>query len=132
MADAWIRFGFGRRPGSVALTKLDILSEHAELKICVDYRGEADPGQPGEREPIYEIMPGWQSDISGAPGTRCRRPVSPTSSASKNSSALRPACSASAPEDARLSLAIPRSLICFFDAAGEVELFVLHGGSLAQ
>jgi adenylosuccinate synthase len=50
----------------LALTKLDILSEHAELKICVDYRGEADPGQPGEREPIYEIMPGWQSDIRSA------------------------------------------------------------------
>ena len=50
----------------LALTKLDILSEHAELKICVDYRGEADPGQSGEREPIYETMPGWQSDIRSA------------------------------------------------------------------
>jgi len=50
----------------LALTKLDILSDYAELKICVDYRGESDPGQPGEREPVYETVPGWQSDIRGA------------------------------------------------------------------
>ncbi|MFT5685105.1 MAG: adenylosuccinate synthase, partial [Myxococcota bacterium] len=50
----------------LALTKLDILSDYAELKICTDYRGETDPGQPGEREPIYETVPGWKADIRGA------------------------------------------------------------------
>ena len=50
----------------LALTKLDVLSDYAELKICVDYDGERDPGQPGERVPIYETVPGWQQDIRGA------------------------------------------------------------------
>ena len=50
----------------IALTKLDILSDYGELKICTDYRDTADPGQPGEREPVYETVAGWKEDIRGA------------------------------------------------------------------
>jgi len=58
----------------IALTKLDVLSALPELRICVAY--EAD----GERytrlpyhqsvlhrvQPVYEILPGWQEDLSSA------------------------------------------------------------------
>ena len=46
----------------LAITKLDILSGYAELKVCVDYVG----GWSGGREPIYETVPGWSEDISAA------------------------------------------------------------------
>ena len=58
----------------IALTKLDVLSALPEVRICVAY--EAD----GERltrlpyhqsvlhrvQPVYEILPGWQEDLSTA------------------------------------------------------------------
>jgi adenylosuccinate synthase len=58
----------------LAITKLDVLSEFAELKVCVAYEGEN-----GERyehvpyhqsvlhkvRPVYETLPGWKCDIDG-------------------------------------------------------------------
>jgi adenylosuccinate synthase len=59
----------------LAITKLDVLSPLAELKVCVAYEGEN-----GERyehvpyhqsvlhkvRPVYETLPGWQCDIEDA------------------------------------------------------------------
>ncbi|SDL08387.1 Adenylosuccinate synthetase [Maridesulfovibrio ferrireducens] len=57
-----------------ALTKLDVLSGLKELKICVsyEYRGEKISYPPQEQngmafvKPVYESMPGWEEDITGA------------------------------------------------------------------
>ncbi|MBI9110628.1 adenylosuccinate synthase [Maridesulfovibrio ferrireducens] len=57
-----------------ALTKLDVLSGLKELKICVsyEYRGEKISYPPQEQngmafvKPVYETMPGWDEDITGA------------------------------------------------------------------
>ena len=57
---------------SLALTKLDVLSGLGELKICVAYRHEGQelsvpPFDALDRvEPIYESLPGWNEDLSGA------------------------------------------------------------------
>jgi adenylosuccinate synthase len=55
----------------LALTKMDILDSLSEIPLCVAYRykGERltelpDPVIHEQCEPIYEILPGWQSDIS--------------------------------------------------------------------
>ena len=56
------------------LTKMDILSGFDELKIAIAYdvdgkRYEVPPGTIKELEravPIYETVPGWHEDISGA------------------------------------------------------------------
>ena len=58
----------------LALTKLDILSGFEELKIVVAYEidGERHEVAPSTIEeyarakPIYETMPGWSEDVSGA------------------------------------------------------------------
>lgn len=58
----------------LALTKLDILSGFDELKIAVAYeiegqRVEYPPSTNtdlAKAVPIYETMPGWQEDVSGA------------------------------------------------------------------
>ncbi|HEX2907028.1 MAG TPA: adenylosuccinate synthase [Phototrophicaceae bacterium] len=58
----------------LVLTKLDILSGFDELKLCVAYRldGQELAYPPSanadlERvEPVYEALPGWSVDISGA------------------------------------------------------------------
>ena len=60
--------------GSVALMKLDVLDEVAELKVCTGYtfRGEvhdhpmANISHLKHCDPIYEAMPGWQTDIGAA------------------------------------------------------------------
>ncbi|MBU0988796.1 MAG: adenylosuccinate synthase [Proteobacteria bacterium] len=59
---------------SLAITKLDILTGLKSLKICVGY--EIDGKKVRQRPtslkrmaaaiPVYEEMPGWQDDISGA------------------------------------------------------------------
>jgi adenylosuccinate synthase len=58
----------------LALTKLDILGEFSEIKVCTSYRlpdGSVCDTIPmlqsefAAAEPIYESLPGWQSDISG-------------------------------------------------------------------
>ena len=60
---------------SIAVTRLDILDELEELKICTHYvrNGErvdhfpADLNVLAECEPVYETVPGWQTDT-----TKCR------------------------------------------------------------
>ena len=54
----------------LALTKLDVLDDEEEIKICTGYRcGDnvlktppADIGQLGRCEPEYEVLPGWAGD----------------------------------------------------------------------
>ena len=60
---------------SLALTKLDVLSEFAELPVCVAYRLRdgseiaALPGAPERlppRRPVWEVLPGWRAPLDGA------------------------------------------------------------------
>ena len=68
--------GYGRRVSgvsSIALTKLDVLDTLEEIPVCVAYRigGEEHREFPsdiptlGEVEPVYEVLPGWQTDTVG-------------------------------------------------------------------
>jgi adenylosuccinate synthase len=58
----------------IALTKLDVLDELPELKICVGYKLDgkridylpAAQGAQARVEPIYETMEGWSSSTRGA------------------------------------------------------------------
>jgi len=58
----------------IALTKLDVLDELREIKICTGYRlrGEVLHDLPAERaaledaEPVYDTVPGWQKTTAGA------------------------------------------------------------------
>ncbi len=58
----------------LCVTKLDVLNTMQTIKVCNAYRykgevlDELPPAQPvfEEVEPIYEELPGWQSDISNA------------------------------------------------------------------
>ncbi len=58
---------------ALAITKLDVLDELAEIKLCVgySYRGERIDETPADIavleacEPIYETMPGWKSSTAG-------------------------------------------------------------------
>lgn len=58
----------------MALTKLDVLNGLDEIKICTHYmldgqKIEDYPSAPSALDrvvPVYESMPGWQEDISGA------------------------------------------------------------------
>lgn len=57
---------------AIALTKLDVLDELDEIKVCTAYRycGEVIEDIPyggsalAECEPIYETLPGWKTDTS--------------------------------------------------------------------
>lgn len=57
----------------IAVTKLDILDQFAEIPICTGYRldGEVIDSPPAEAEvygrvePVYETLPGWQEETSG-------------------------------------------------------------------
>ena len=60
---------------SLALTKLDVLSEFAELPVCVRYRlrdGSETVHFPAHQsdfhhaEPVWEILPGWQQKLDDA------------------------------------------------------------------
>jgi adenylosuccinate synthase len=61
-------------PTELAITKLDVLSGLKEVKLCVgyEYKGETVAYPPQEQNgmayvtPIYETMPGWDEDITGA------------------------------------------------------------------
>lgn len=61
-------------PTELAITKLDVLSGLKEIKLCVayDYKGEQIAYPPQEQNgmayvtPVYETMPGWDEDITGA------------------------------------------------------------------
>ena len=58
---------------ALALTKMDVLSYLDEIPVCVGYKLN---GQVSDRfpytadldacEPVYEVLPGWKCDISGA------------------------------------------------------------------
>ncbi len=58
---------------SLAITKLDVLDDLKEIKICIGYRiGEkqwdlppVDSEQLALCEPIYEVWPGWQASTKG-------------------------------------------------------------------
>ena len=58
----------------IAMTKLDVLDLLDRVSLCVGYRvgGEVLEFPPGNLdlldsvEPVYEEMPGWKADISGA------------------------------------------------------------------
>jgi len=58
----------------IALTKLDVLDTLAEIKVCVGYdaggvRYDYPPYHQSvlhEVTPIYEVLPGWQSDITAS------------------------------------------------------------------
>jgi adenylosuccinate synthase len=58
---------------SLALTKLDVLDDLPEIKICTAYRFEgevltefpSDIGVLEKCEPIYETMPGWRTSTVG-------------------------------------------------------------------
>lgn len=58
----------------MALTKLDILSGLEQLAVCVGYDVEGErldylPGDLGQlrlARPVYEWLPGWEGDITGA------------------------------------------------------------------
>lgn len=57
---------------SLALTKLDVLDDFDEIKICVSYRldGETVTEMPEETvsldkvEPVYETLPGWKTSTN--------------------------------------------------------------------
>ncbi|HEX2865816.1 MAG TPA: adenylosuccinate synthase [Ignavibacteriales bacterium] len=59
---------------TVAITKLDVLSDFDEIKVCVGYEHEGkmlkafpnDVEQLDCIKPVYETLPGWKSDISQA------------------------------------------------------------------
>ncbi|MGE4420864.1 MAG: adenylosuccinate synthase [Pseudodesulfovibrio sp.] len=63
-------------PTELAITKLDVLSGLKEVKLCVgyEYKGETVAYPPQEQNgmayvtPVYETLPGWDEDISGARG----------------------------------------------------------------
>ncbi len=57
----------------LCITKLDVLNDMKKIKVCTSYkyRGDIindlpfDQAKFAECEPVYEELPGWQSDISG-------------------------------------------------------------------
>lgn len=59
---------------SVALTMLDVLSKLPEIQVCVAYELDGQridhfPAHVNELRrlvPVYETIPGWQSDVTGA------------------------------------------------------------------
>ncbi|MBU3655413.1 MAG: adenylosuccinate synthase [Alphaproteobacteria bacterium] len=58
----------------LALTKLDVLDDFAEIKLCVGYQLDGQrldyipslPSQQARLQPIYEVLEGWQSSTEGA------------------------------------------------------------------
>lgn len=58
----------------VIITKLDVLNDLEEIKVCTGYRlgrehfTEMPPHQSTihKAQPVYETLPGWKADISGA------------------------------------------------------------------
>ena len=58
----------------LGITKLDVLDELAEVRLCTGYRigGERRDAPPGSAEelgrcePVYEDLPGWRSPTAGA------------------------------------------------------------------
>jgi adenylosuccinate synthase len=62
---------------SLALTKLDVLSDFAEIPVCLRYRlrdGSETRDFPAHQSdfhsarPVYETLPGWQAPLAGVTG----------------------------------------------------------------
>ena len=59
---------------SLAITKLDVMAGLEQVKICTGYKVGAEvldtvPAQLGgleQVEPVYEVLPGWKGDLTGA------------------------------------------------------------------
>jgi adenylosuccinate synthase len=60
---------------SLALTKLDVLSDFAELPVCIRYTqrdGSETEHFPAHQsdfhhaEPVWEVLPGWQQPLDAA------------------------------------------------------------------
>ncbi len=82
----------------VALTKLDVLDELAEIPVCVGYRiqGAVTRELPSRldhlehAEPVYKTLPGWRRTRSASSTSRsCRRRRATTSPSSRKRSAPR-------------------------------------------
>lgn len=58
---------------SIAITKLDVLDEMAEIKVCVGYKLNGDSfdevpldlAELNHVKPVYKTLPGWQTDTTG-------------------------------------------------------------------
>jgi adenylosuccinate synthase len=58
----------------IAVTKLDVLDDFDEIKVCVAYEASGkrlrtfptDAKTLEKVQPVYETLPGWRSDIAGA------------------------------------------------------------------
>jgi adenylosuccinate synthase len=58
----------------IALTKLDVLDDFDEIKLCTGYKLDgmeidylpADASEQARCEPIYEVMEGWSQSTQGA------------------------------------------------------------------
>ncbi len=58
----------------IALTKLDVLTGQKEIKVCTAYEIDGKqtsdfplvPSQLAAAKPIYETLPGWKEDLTGA------------------------------------------------------------------
>ncbi len=58
---------------SIAVTKLDVLDDRSEIKVCIEYELDGqrlnqvplDLAALGHVKPIYETLPGWQSETTG-------------------------------------------------------------------
>ncbi len=54
---------------SLVITKLDVLDEFAEVKVCTEYRGQKTMPATFRAleavEPVYETLPGWKSETRG-------------------------------------------------------------------
>ncbi len=59
--------------GAIALTKLDVLDELDEIKVCTAYEVDghvtenlpSDLGAFARAQPVYETVPGWEHDTAG-------------------------------------------------------------------
>jgi adenylosuccinate synthase len=57
----------------LALTKLDVLDNFEQIRVCTSYKIEGDeitvfptsPCRLKQAKPVYKTMPGWENDISG-------------------------------------------------------------------
>lgn len=59
---------------NIALMKVDVLSGFEEIKVCTSYELDGEtiteypvsPGELSRAKPIYESLPGWKEDLTGA------------------------------------------------------------------
>lgn len=59
---------------NIALMKVDVLSGFDEIKVCTSYELDGEniteypvsPGELSRAKPVYESLPGWKEDLTGA------------------------------------------------------------------